>query len=84
MRSLFVFGEEIPFELPEIESINDPNVTGYLEISPNGEEDSWTAIEHDTILPVSCDGYLLRLHAANSIGETVSESCHASYQKERI
>lgn len=69
----FKFGEEIPFELPEIESINDPNVTGYLEISPSGEEDSWTPIEHNTILPVSCDGYLLRLHAANSVGEAVSE-----------
>jgi surface protein len=32
----FTFGEAIPFELPEIISVNDPEVTGYLEISETG------------------------------------------------
>ena len=68
------FGETIPFELPEIKSENDPEVTGYLEISETGEEGTWHAINHDAVLPVSCDGYLMRLHVANSIGEAVSNS----------
>ena len=34
----FSFGETIPFELPDIISVNDPEVTGYLEISETGEE----------------------------------------------
>lgn len=70
----FVFGEKIPFELPEIESVDGSEVTGYLEISPDGEDGNWTAIERDTILPVSCDGYLLRLRASNRSGESVSNS----------
>ena len=70
----FTFGEVIPFELPEIISVNDPEVSGYLEISETGEEGTWQAINHDSILPVSCDGYLLRLHVANSIGEAVSNT----------
>lgn len=68
------FGETIPFELPEITSVNDPEVTGYLEISETGEEGSWRAIRHDAVLPVAYDGYLLRLHVANSIGEAVSNA----------
>ena len=49
----FSFGETIPFELPEIISVNDPEVTGYLEISETGEEGTWRAINHDAILPRS-------------------------------
>ena len=80
----FVFGEKIPFELPEIQSLNDPDVTGYLEISPDGEEGNWTAVARDAILPVSCDGYLLRLHASNSIGETVSNPVRLSISRANI
>ncbi|MBQ6389300.1 MAG: BspA family leucine-rich repeat surface protein [Mogibacterium sp.] len=69
----FAFGEPIPFELPEIVSANDQMVKGYLEISPTGEEDSWQAIDHNTILPVSCDGWLLRLCASNTVGTSYSE-----------
>lgn len=68
----FTFGQPIPFELPEIVSANDPDVTGFLEISPTGEEGSWQAIDHKTILPVSCNGWLVRLSASNSIGTAVS------------
>ena len=70
----FIFGEEIPFELPEIESSDGSEVSGFLEISPTGEEGSWTAIGRNDILPVSCDGYLLRLRASNSSGDAVSNS----------
>lgn len=80
----FVFGEKIPFELPTIESPNDPEVTGYLEVSPTGEEDSWTAIAHDAILPAAYDGYLMRLHAANSVGEAVSEPVRLSISRANI
>jgi surface protein len=48
----FTFGQPIPFELPEIVSAGDPNVTGYLEVSHNGEEGTWQAIDNNTILPV--------------------------------
>ena len=77
----FSFGETIPFELPDIISVNDPEVTGYLEISATGEEGSWRPINHNAILPVSCDGYLLRLHAANSIGEAVSNAVKLSISR---
>lgn len=80
----FSFGETIPFELPEIISVNDPEVTGYLEISETGEEGTWKAINHNAVLPVSCDGHLLRLHAANSVGEAVSNPVRLSIRKANI
>ena len=80
----FSFGERIPFKLPEIESVNAPEVTGMLEISPDGSEDSWVPIEHDSILPVSCDGYLLRLRASNIVGDTVSEPVKLHINKANI
>ena len=78
------FGETIPFELPEIISVNDPEVTGYLEISETGEEGTWRAINHNAVLPVSCDGYLLRLHAANSVGEAVSNTVKLKINRANI
>ena len=80
----FSFGEAIPFELPEIISVNDPEVTGYLEISETGEEGTWHAINHDAILPVSCNGYLMRLHAANSVGEAVSNTVRLDIRRANI
>lgn len=68
----FAYGQPIPFELPEIVSAGDPNVTGFLEISPDGGEGTWKAISHDTILPATCDGWLVRLCAANSVGKSYS------------
>ena len=68
----FTFGEPIPFELPEIVSANDQMVKGFLEVSPNGEEGTWQAIDHNTILPVSCSGWLVRLCAENSVGKAYS------------
>ena len=80
----FTYGERIPFELPEIESKNDPEVTGYLEISETGREGTWKAINHNTILPVSYNGWLIRLHAANSVGETVSDPVKLNIKKANI
>ena len=80
----FSFGETIPFELPEIISVNDREVTGYLEISETGEEGTWRAINHNAILPVSCNGYLLRLHAANSVGEAVSNTVRLNIRRANI
>ena len=80
----FSFGETIPFELPEITSVNDREVTGYLEISETGEEGTWRAINHNAVLPVSCNGYLLRLHAANSVGEAVSNAVRLSINRANI
>ena len=80
----FSFGEQIPFALPEIESKNAPEVTGFLEISPDGSEGSWIAIERDTILPVSCDGYYLRLHASNVVGAAVSEPVKLHIRKANV
>ena len=77
----FTFGQPIPFELPEIVSAGDPNVTGYLEVSPNGEEGTWQAIDHNTILPVKCNGWLVRLCAANSVGKTVSNAVELRIKK---
>ena len=69
-----MFGDSIPFVLPEISSDNDPNVSGYLEISPTGEEGTWETIDHRAVLPVSCDGYLLRLCASNIAGKAYSNA----------
>ena len=80
----FMYGETIPFELPEIESVNDSEVAGYLEISPTGAEGTWKAIDHNTILPVAYDGYLIRLHTSNSVGETVSEAVPLHISKANI
>ena len=80
----FTYGSPIPFELPEITSVNDPHVSGYLEVSPTGEEGSWEAIEHTAILPVAYDGYLLRLHVSNSIGDAVSNEVRLNIQKANI
>ena len=80
----FTFGETIPFELPQIVSVNDPTVMGYLEISPDGYEDNWKAISHDAILPVSFDGYYLRLHATNKVGETTSNPVRLHIRKANI
>lgn len=80
----FVFGEKIPFELPEIESGDGSDVTGYLEISPDGEDGSWTYIDRDIILPVSCDGYLIRLHASNNAGEAVSNPVRIHIEKATV
>ena len=73
-----------PFELPEIESKNDPEVSGYLEISETGQEGTWKVINHNTILPVSCNGWLLRLHASNSVGDTVSDPVRLNIKKANI
>jgi len=70
----FTFGQPIPFELPEIVSAGDPNVTGYLEVSPTGEDGTWQAIDHNTVLPVTCNGWLVRLVASNSVGKTYSNA----------
>jgi len=78
------FGETIPFELPEITSENDPEVTGFLEISATGEEGTWHAINHDAVLPVSCDGFLMRLHVANSIGDAVSNCVKLNIKRANI
>ena len=80
----FTYGEKIPFELPEIESKNDPEVTGYLEISKTGKEGTWRAIDHNTILPVAFNGCLVRLHASNSVGDTVSEPVKLNIKKATI
>ena len=80
----FTYGERIPFELPEIESKNDPEVTGYLEISRTGQEGTWHAIDHNTILPVAFNGCLLRLHASNSVGEAFSEPVKLNIKKATI
>ena len=80
----FTYGERIPFEVPEIESVNDPEVTGYLEISETGEEGTWKVINHNTILPVSYNGWLCRLHASNSVGEAVSDPVKLSIKKASI
>jgi len=80
----FTYGERIPFEVPEIESKNDPEVTGYLEISETGEEGTWKVINHNTILPVSCSGWLVRLHASNSVGDTVSDPVKLNIKKANI
>ena len=81
---VITFGESIPFELPEIISENDPEVTGYLEISQTGEDGTWHAINHDAVLPVSCDGYLMRLHVANRIGDAVSNAVRLSIRRANI
>lgn len=78
------FGETIPFVLPEMLSENDPNVSGYLEISPNGEEGTWKPIDHRTILPVKYNGYLLRLCASNWAGESYSNSVMLHIKKANI
>ena len=83
LRSI-TYGEPIPFEIPEIVSVNDPEVTGFLEISKNGEEGTWHAIDHNTILPVSFNGYLIRLRASNSVGEAVSNAVRLSIRKASI
>ena len=80
----FTFGEPIPFELPEIVSENDPEVSGYLEISETGEADSWSPIRHDAILPVSCSGNFIRLHASNSIGDAVSNPVRITIKRANI
>ena len=80
----FTYGVPIPFELPEISSPHDPHVSGYLEVSPTGEDGSWEAIEHTAILPVYYDGWLLRLHARNSIGDSVSNAVRLEIQKGNI
>ena len=80
----FSYGEPIPFEIPEIISVNDPEVTGFLEISKTGEDGTWHAIDHNTILPVSFNGYLIRLHASNSVGEAVSNAVRLSIRKATI
>ena len=78
------FGETIPFELPEIISENDPEVSGYLEISETGEEGTWKAISHEAVLPVAYDGYLMRLHVSNSIGDAVSNTVRLSIKRANI
>lgn len=80
----FQYGERIPFELPKIVSVNDPEVMGFLEISKNGEEGTWHAIDHNTILPVSFNGYMIRLHASNRVGEAVSNAVRLSIRKASI
>lgn len=77
----FAFGEPIPFEVPEIVSANDSMVKGYLEISPDGEEGTWKAIDRTTVLPVSCSGWLVRLCASNSVGTSYSNPVRLRIRK---
>lgn len=78
------FGETIPFELPEILSENDSNVSGYLEISPNGEEGTWSPIDRMAILPATYNGYLVRLCASNWAGKSYSNPVMLRIKKANI
>ena len=78
------YGQMLPFELPEITSLNDTNVRGWLEISESGEEGTWYRIDHDDILPASCNGYLLRLCAVNSVGSSYSNAVRIRIKKAGI
>ena len=80
----FTYGEKIPFELPEIESKNDPEVSGHLEISETGNEGTWKVINHNAILPVTYNGWFIRLHASNSVGDTVSDPVRLNIKKANI
>ena len=70
----FQYGQPLPIETPEIISEDDESIYGYLEISPTGEEGSYTPIDRKAILPVSYNGYLVRLCATNKSGTTVSNA----------
>ncbi|MBQ0041617.1 MAG: BspA family leucine-rich repeat surface protein [Clostridiales bacterium] len=69
---VFSYGQPLPFKVPEVISENDPSVYGYFEISPTGEEGTWKPIERNAILPVACNGYMLRLCATNKCGTSYS------------
>ena len=78
------YGETLPFELPDIFSPHDDNVTGYLEVSSTGEEGTWQGIKNDAILPASYDGYLLRLCATNKVGKSFSNAVRVRIKKAGI
>lgn len=78
------YGDIIPFELPEIISENDDYVSGFLEISPDGADDSWQPVDRAAILPASCDGFLIRLCAKNSAGSSYSEPVRLRIKKKTI
>ncbi|MBQ0018242.1 MAG: BspA family leucine-rich repeat surface protein [Clostridiales bacterium] len=78
------YGQRIDFELPEIISENDSTVKGHLEISADGEEGTWEPISRNAILPVACNGYLLRLCASNKVGSSYSNSVRIRIRKAGI
>ena len=75
------YGNPLAFVLPEIVSDKDSSLIGYLEISPDGKDDTWTPIKRDAILPASCDGWLVRLRATNKCGSSVSNAVEIKIKK---
>ena len=78
------YGQPLPIETPEIISQDDSSIYGYLEISPTGEEGSFTPIDRKAILPVSYSGYLVRLCVSNKSGTTVSNAVPITINKSGI
>lgn len=66
------YGMKIPFVLPKIVSENDKSVYGHWEVSPNGANGTWEAIDNNKLIPASYDGYLLRLAVKNKCGTAYS------------
>ena len=75
------YGRPLPFNLPEVYVENDNPATGFLEISPTGEDGSWRQIDRDEVLPVSCNGYLVRLVAENESGKSYSNAVTVRIRK---
>lgn len=78
------YGSPLKFEIPEIITETDDTVTGYIEISPSGRDRTWRQIEYNTILPVSYNGYLMRLVAYNDYGIAYSNPVNIRINKARF
>lgn len=78
------YGMSLKFEMPEIMTETEDAVTGYIEISPRGKEGTWKQIEHNAVLPVNYDGYMMRLAAYNDYGTAYSNPVRIRIRKAKL
>ena len=78
------YGEKIPFNVPEIDEHGDPLTVAFLEVSDSGQEGTWQRINYQAILPVSYNGYLIRMHAQNNYGTCKSQAVPIRIRKADI
>lgn len=78
------YGSPLIFDMPEAFSESPGELVGYIEINSNGDDRLWQRIDKDAILPVSYNGYMMRLAVSNDYGTAYSNPVYIKIRKSTI